>query len=276
MRQLIPLFAFLLLALNLQAQPASGGFFGAEALPSFDRIKFEHQLHYPDEAVSAGISGMVTLSVMVSDTGRATVMSEQFGDTKILASHVRDVIQATRFAPAVKKGRPAMQMIKMRVRFDLDPASPVTAVGSSDEIVVHPTAEQLARLAPPPAQNNQGPSITTGAPSMHTASDDTTAATPTANRGPIWNQVDLASRLVYPPEALSRGIEGTVMIHARVDPGGRVVEATVAKTDDSLLDDAALKAVRETRFLTAMAQETPVWVDVPVSFRLADRNQREK
>jgi len=53
----------------------------------------------------------------------------------------------------------------------------------------------------------------------------------------------LSKTLLYPPEALRRGLEGEVVLLLQLDDGGRIVDASVAASSGHpILDDAALRA----------------------------------
>ena len=74
-----------------------------------------------------------------------------------------------------------------------------------------------------------------------------------------------------PPEYpdIGRSVEGTVLVQALVGRDGRVKDTRIVKSIP-LLDDAAVKAVRQWVFKPAMAKGSPiaVWVAVPVKFTL--------
>jgi protein TonB len=69
--------------------------------------------------------------------------------------------------------------------------------------------------------------------------------------------------------ARDAGIQGTVMVMARVLADGTVGETSVMKSTPAL-DDAAIQAVKRMRFKPASLQGRPVasWVGVPVRFTL--------
>jgi TonB family protein len=75
----------------------------------------------------------------------------------------------------------------------------------------------------------------------------------------------------YPDLARRAGIQGKVYTKAWVDTSGRVVDAQVVKSDDTILNAAALEAVRQWRFTPAQIAGTAVdaWVVVPFHFRLS-------
>lgn len=55
----------------------------------------------------------------------------------------------------------------------------------------------------------------------------------------------LAETLLYPEEAVRRGLEGEVVLLLEVDAAGRIAEASVASSSGhAILDQAALRAVR--------------------------------
>ncbi len=77
----------------------------------------------------------------------------------------------------------------------------------------------------------------------------------------------------YPWTAWRRGIEGTVTVLLEIDRAGAVTQAHVAVSSGcSLLDDAALQALRQWRFALAEPGHRPVRTHrQDVVFRLSDR-----
>jgi len=75
----------------------------------------------------------------------------------------------------------------------------------------------------------------------------------------------------YPEIAQEAGIEGTVIVQVFVDKKGRVKETIILKgIPNTGLDEAAIAAIRETRFEPGKQRERPVgvWISIPVNFRL--------
>ena len=75
----------------------------------------------------------------------------------------------------------------------------------------------------------------------------------------------------YPEIAQEAGIEGTVYIQAFIDVKGRVKELKVIKgIPNTGLDEAAIEAIRKTRFRPAKQRERPVgvYISIPVNFKL--------
>jgi protein TonB len=76
---------------------------------------------------------------------------------------------------------------------------------------------------------------------------------------------------IYPEIAQEAGIEGTVIIKAFIDEKGRVLETLVLKgIPNTGLDEAAMEAIRKTRFKPAKQRDRPVgvWISIPVNFKL--------
>ena len=76
---------------------------------------------------------------------------------------------------------------------------------------------------------------------------------------------------VYPEIAQEAGIEGTVVVQVFIDLRGRVQDTVILKgIPNTGLDEAAVKAIRKTRFRPAKQRERPVgvWISIPVNFRL--------
>ncbi|MCI5221114.1 MAG: energy transducer TonB [Candidatus Electrothrix sp. AR4] len=75
----------------------------------------------------------------------------------------------------------------------------------------------------------------------------------------------------YPRMARRRGLEGVVTIETKIDINGKVTELRIfASSGHSILDKAALKAVRRWRFSpgTVGGRAQSMWVKVPVRFEL--------
>ena len=75
----------------------------------------------------------------------------------------------------------------------------------------------------------------------------------------------------YPEIAQEAGIEGVVVVQAFIDEKGRVNETLILKgVPNTGLDEAAMEAIRKTRFRPAKQRERAVgvWSSIPVNFRL--------
>ena len=75
----------------------------------------------------------------------------------------------------------------------------------------------------------------------------------------------------YPEIAQEADIEGVVVVQAFIDEKGRVKETLILKgVPNTGLDEAAMEAIRKTRFRPAKQRERAVgvWISIPVNFRL--------
>ena len=78
-------------------------------------------------------------------------------------------------------------------------------------------------------------------------------------------------RQIYPEIAQEAGIEGVVVVQAFIDQKGRVKETIILKgIPNTGLDEAAMEAIRKTRFRPAKQRERSVgvWISIPVNFKL--------
>jgi protein TonB len=76
---------------------------------------------------------------------------------------------------------------------------------------------------------------------------------------------------IYPEIAQEAGIEGTVIVQAFINDKGIVEETIILKgVPNTGLDEAAAKAIMQTRFRPAKQRDRPVgvWISIPVHFTL--------
>ena len=80
----------------------------------------------------------------------------------------------------------------------------------------------------------------------------------------------LQARVEYPELAIQVGLEGRVFVTFVVDEHGNVINAQVARSPSDLLSEAALKAVRASKFTPGQQRGRPVKVrySLPVNFVL--------
>ena len=87
---------------------------------------------------------------------------------------------------------------------------------------------------------------------------------------PIGGIQAIQSKIVYPEIAKRAGVEGKVYVLAFVDETGTVTSAKIIKGLGAGLDEAALNAVKETKFKPGKQRGKPVKVQVsiPIVFKL--------
>lgn len=87
---------------------------------------------------------------------------------------------------------------------------------------------------------------------------------------PIGGIEAIQSKIIYPEIAKRAGIEGKVYVKAYVDENGKVTKVEVVKGIGAGCDEAAVKAVKETKFKPGKQRGKAVRVQVmiPVVFKL--------
>lgn len=132
------------------------------------------------------------------------------------------------------------------------------------------------RLRPGGGDSRPGADVPSTAPAIGpVASAAPATVTPAAGGGPLLVTAPRYRRTPTPPQypsrALDLGITGTVLVRARVAPGGETEETRVWRSSGHpMLDAAALAAVRRWAFEPASigGRQVESWVEVPVHFRL--------
>jgi TonB family protein len=87
---------------------------------------------------------------------------------------------------------------------------------------------------------------------------------------PIGGMYAIQSKIIYPEIANRAGIEGKIFVQAFIDETGVVTDAKIIRGIGSGCDEAALEAVKQTKFTPAKQKGTPVKVQVtiPIVFKL--------
>ncbi len=87
---------------------------------------------------------------------------------------------------------------------------------------------------------------------------------------PRWDRKVLDSNTIYPENARTAGIAGVVIVRALIDVRGRVRKCHIDHSEHSMLDQAAIDAVKRTPFLPAFKGARPIacWTQIEVRFQL--------
>jgi len=89
----------------------------------------------------------------------------------------------------------------------------------------------------------------------------------------------LASNVIYPGEAKEKGIEGKVFLRVKINEKGEVDSIAIIKGAHELLDQAAIEAVKKTKFTPGeqRGKKVKVEISVPIMFKLAkEKKDSEK
>lgn len=159
------------------------------------------------------------------------------------------------------------------------PSAPLPATQPAPKPAV--TVPRVQKPQPAPPVPSPVPVNVTTPPSAGAASVDAPATTAPAPAPAAPTVADSQPRYDadylqnpapgYPAAARRLGEEGKVMLHVRVDAGGRPVQIDLRTSSGSpRLDRAAVDAVWRWRFVAARRGETAVeaWVLVPIIFNL--------
>ena len=77
----------------------------------------------------------------------------------------------------------------------------------------------------------------------------------------------LSETMLFPPEALERGLEGEVTVLVQLGEGGRILDASIASgSGHKILDDAAIRAVMKLGTLGPASANKSILL--PVRFRI--------
>lgn len=145
-----------------------------------------------------------------------------------------------------------------------------------------PAFTPVAAPAMPAAQTAQTSQGVLPAATAEAAPPTAAAPPPTAVVAPAARPEPAAVQLARPDHAHSPqpeypmalrelGVQGTVLLRVWVEPDGRPGDIRLARSSGQrLFDDAALRAVRNWRFLPARAGEQAIasWVEFPIRFNL--------
>ena len=88
---------------------------------------------------------------------------------------------------------------------------------------------------------------------------------------PIGGQAAISRNTVYPEIAKEAGIEGQVVVQAFINENGVVEHCLILKgMSGTGLDEAAIKAIKKTKFKPAKQRDrnVGVWISIPVTFKL--------
>jgi periplasmic protein TonB len=87
---------------------------------------------------------------------------------------------------------------------------------------------------------------------------------------PLGGLAAIAQKLHYTEFAKRADIEGTVVIEILINKNGDVEDAKIIQSLNSGLDEIALQAVKDTKFIPGMQRDKPVRVrmKIPIKFKL--------
>lgn len=89
---------------------------------------------------------------------------------------------------------------------------------------------------------------------------------------PIGGFGELYKKIKYPQSALSANVQGKVYVMAYVDENGDVTDCTVLRGIGAGCDEAAIDAIKDTKFTPGKNNDTPVKVKVSLTIVFQIKN----
>jgi TonB family protein len=215
---------------------------------------------YTLEAMRQRIEGSVELQGVVDVDGiiREPRVMRSLDKTYGLDDQARKAVEAMRFEPATKDGKPVRALVMIELMFSLQQRPP--------QPPPPPLPAQNPPPPPPPAPLQTTPEAARAARCEWERDQAVKAGWNMSNVYlPCEPGVELPAKLhdvspAYTPEAMRQRIEGNVTVAAIIDADGVVREARVVESLDKVfgLDEQALKAVRAMKFTPAKRNGQPI------------------
>lgn len=196
----------------------------------------QNHLRYPESAKNAGISGRVIVQFVVDEKGDVIYPEIIHGVGSGLDEAAIEAVRRATFRPGVQDGKPVRVRMSIPITFKLDGDGAPNDVDSVSNL-----STDVDRL----------PEIVGGLQAIQ-------------------------QELKYPTLAKKAGIEGRVIVEFVVTKNGTARDARIVRGVGSGLDDEALRAVQNARFIPAQKDGQPVAMKLtlPLTFRLSfDDNQ---
>lgn len=197
---------------------------------------------------------------------------------KLQAQYEREIAQQRRQAEAALQNLPAERPRSTPARTTPAPAesaparetaAPAAQTTTSAPPATTPPPQQQPAAAAPAVQERPALAQTTPEPAAPPAiREGDLVALSLLDRGP---ELTAPVRPTYPPLALRRRMEGSVIVSVLVNESGRVEDVKILRGDSSRLgfDEAAVKAIRQATFTPPMkdGKRVKTWKPVPVVFK---------
>ena len=225
----------------------------------FDPDLLGRSITYPVDAVLAGREGNVLMRVLVLPDGTVSRVEWRQGDDTVLASSAFRALVDFRFTPAGRDSERGESWLYIPIRFSFTPGGPELDTAGRPIITVMPRIRTRA-----------------GAPDVNADAIHLVAERRRNIRDTIHPSVSrsaILKNIYYPDMARFNRFEGTVVVHALVDPKGRVSDAYAILSDNRIFDAPAVDAVRKASFTpgTVRGKSAALWTLVPVTFTLDGR-----
>ncbi len=271
-----------------------------EPVGGFDAI--QKNLQYPKIARKAGIEGIVSVYVkidtngIVTNTKIARPLGKKYGCNEAAVQAVKSI----KWIPAKQKGNPVTVWVSVPVKFNLpeektsddklgmfekkimkadqlyqkgdyaemlkilNELKSISSLSSSKKAYL----EEISQLLESEANTKRD---TVEKKFDNQPSDDIKFVPYDVPPKPIGGFPAIQKNLAYPSIAHQAGVEGTVIIYAKVSTSGEIIDTKVQKPlGNSGCNEAAIDAIKSVEWKPALQKDKPVtvWVSVPVEFKL--------
>lgn len=200
-------------------------------------------IDYPDSLLQQRREGKVAVDVLVGSDGTISEIKVVSSTGEPFTSLAVEGVRGFVFRPAERAGSPVESWMTLEVGFKIQDkwATAYDKRNAGDEEKPESWAF-VADVAPPKMDSK------------------------------MFNKL-----LTYPKAARENSIEGTVTIKALISPEGEVLEVEDQKDGDPMLAEAAMDAIRKTRFTPGMEEGQPkqMWATIPVSFTIGNVGQKD-
>jgi TonB family protein len=197
---------------------------------------------YPELAKQAGIQGKVFVAALIDEKGNVIETDILKGIGSGCDESAAKAISNVKFTPGMKNGKPVKVKITIPVMFKLSDKDKQEAI----------------------EQNKKHEKT------LKEGFDKDVYLSVDKMPEPVGGLEAIMSKIVYPKEAKESGTQGKVFVALLIDESGNVAEASVQKGIGSGCDEAAIAAIKSTKFTPGILNDKKVKVKVfiPVVFKL--------
>lgn len=197
------------------------------------------KIKYPDEAKEQGIEGMVFISMIVDEKGEVYKPEVLKGAHRLLDKAAITAVKKLKFMPGENSGKKVKVKLTLPISFKLNGKDKKVSEGVKADMKSDQTENKILTKA------DAMPEIEGGMEA-------------------------LAKNIFYPEEARANKVQGKVFISAVISEKGEAEDLKVLKGIGSGCDEAALEAVKRTRFIPGKkdGKNVKVQITIPIQFKL--------
>jgi len=209
------------------------------------KVKFDYVPAYPDSIIKAGITGVVTVNILINKEGipidfKVVNPNERL---KVLEKSVIEAVKKSRYKPAMQSGKPIDYWMERTYTFFKKDVHEISDVYVMSPAVISPIIVQ--EKIPQTSLIQQ-----------KTVKDTVPASLPKENQPRIGGFVDsLMKLIVWPESALKAGIKGNFVVGILLDKEGKPVEFKVLPSlGEREWDEAVIEAIKNMKIAPIKTQ----------------------